>query len=88
MNKLFIISCSRGYYNKIQSLLLKLYCMTFKSFVPVLSKHWNFRLVDILPLVENDYKFNKNEYYKISNFYLSSISYLTYCVTINVIKAW
>ena len=26
--------------------------------------------------------------YKISSFYHSSISYLTYCVTANVIKVW
>ena len=26
--------------------------------------------------------------YEVSNFYPSGISYLTYCVTINVTKAW
>ena len=33
--------------------------------------------------------FKKIKYcYKMSNFYPSSVSYLTYCLTINVIKGW
>ena len=50
-----------------------------------------FEAKDISPLVENGYNFYKNIkidkcFYKMSNFYPSSISYLTYCVTTNVIS--
>ena len=38
MNKLFVISCSTGYYNKIQSLLLK-----FTSW-PLSKTLWNVEL--------------------------------------------
>ena len=48
MNKLFVISCSRGYYHKIQSLLMKLTLWPFKVNIygnfgnPVMCRnnHW------------------------------------------------